>query len=385
MPAQLNIFLLLFGGLQGLLFTLFMLRKKLYQSGYIYLLLYMGVILLQLTLKVMNKMWLMDNWSSLYLMSHYLPLLSGPLAYLFIKNFGYLNKQTSKASLHFLPFFFIALAIYLGQVDLIPAPIENVLYNPYFRLGILLFSLSVYHLLSYFVWQRLTISLNHHFYKGHFIQMRWLRPFILFSFITGLLVTTALYLLYIYYPYGHQYRFGFSGLTLFIYWISYSALKQPAIFSAIKGHAEIDNDHIPKLVAHKPVKKYASSTLDTNEKKRICEALNATVKSDKIYLDPELTMVRLAEKIKCSRHSLSQVINECMQQSFYEYINTYRVEEAKMLLADESRKDNKIASIGYDAGFNSLSTFNEVFKKLSGCTPSQFRRYPAEYSKRQRV
>ncbi|MGK2864923.1 MAG: helix-turn-helix domain-containing protein, partial [Chitinophagaceae bacterium] len=142
---------------------------------------------------------------------------------------------------------------------------------------------------------------------------------------------------------------------------------------------------IPKLVAHKPVKKYASSTLDINEKKRICEALDATVKNDKIYLDPELTIVRLAEKIKCSRHSLSQVLNECMQQSFYEYINTYRVEEAKMLLTDESRKDNKIASIGYDAGFNSLSTFNEVFKKLSGCTPSQFRRYPAEYSKRQRV
>ncbi|MGK2860718.1 MAG: hypothetical protein ACSLE0_02210, partial [Chitinophagaceae bacterium] len=286
MPAQLNIFLLLFGGLQGLLFTVFMLRKKLYQSGYIYLLLYMGVILLQLTLKVMNKMWLMDNWSSLYLMSHYLPLLSGPLAYLFVKNFVYLNKQTSKASLHFLPFFFIALAIYLGQADLIPAPIENVIYNPHFRLGILLISLSVYHMLSYFVWQRLTISLNHHFYKGHFIQLRWLRPFILFSFITGLLVATALYLLYIYYPYGHQYRFGFSGLTLFIYWISYSALKQPAIFSVIKGQAEIDNDHIPKLVAHKPVKKYASSTLDINEKKRICEALDATVKNDKIYLDP---------------------------------------------------------------------------------------------------
>jgi len=56
-----------------------------------------------------------------------------------------------------------------------------------------------------------------------------------------------------------------------------------------------------------------------------------------------------------------------------------------MLLAGENRKDHKIASIGYDAGFNSLSTFNEVFKKLSGCTPSQFRRLPEERSRKQRV
>lgn len=145
------------------------------------------------------------------------------------------------------------------------------------------------------------------------------------------------------------------------------------------------NDHIPRLVVHRPVKKYAGSKLDAKEKKRICEVSNTVIKKDKIYLDPKLNIDRLAEKVACSRHSISQVLNECMRQSFYDYINHRRVEEAKMLLADESRKDHKIASIGYDAGFNSLSTFNDVFKKLSGCTPSQFRRYPEEYSNRQRV
>ncbi|MGZ8559185.1 MAG: helix-turn-helix domain-containing protein [Chitinophagaceae bacterium] len=113
--------------------------------------------------------------------------------------------------------------------------------------------------------------------------------------------------------------------------------------------------------------------------------METVTKKEKVYLDAELNIDRLAGKISCTRHTLSQVLNECMHRSFYDYINHYRVEEAKMLLADEGRKDHKIASIGYDAGFNSLSTFNEVFKKLSGCTSSHFRRYPEEYIKRQRV
>ena len=85
MPAQLNIFLLLFGGLQGLLLLLFLVKKKLYSGGYIFLLLYFAVMLLQITLKVMNKLWLMQNWGFLYEVTHFLPLLYGPLVFLFAR------------------------------------------------------------------------------------------------------------------------------------------------------------------------------------------------------------------------------------------------------------------------------------------------------------
>ena len=216
-------------------------------------------------------------------------------------------------------------------------------------------------------------------------QMNWLRRFVLLSFIVGCLVVTSLYLLYIYYPGGHEYRYGFAALCIFIYWISYTALNQPIIFSVVKGHVDTGNKHLPKLIAHWPVKKYSNSTLDEEEKKRICLALDLLIRENKIYLDAELTIDLLAEKVSCSRHALSQVLNECKKRSFYDYINHYRVEAAKLLLADEGRKAYKIASIAYDAGFNSISTFNEVFKKLSGCTPSQFRRYPQEYYRKERV
>jgi AraC-like DNA-binding protein len=70
------------------------------------------------------------------------------------------------------------------------------------------------------------------------------------------------------------------------------------------------------------------------------------------------------------------VLNDTIGLSFYEYVNCYRVSEAKALLSDASRKDHKIASIAYDAGFNSLSSFNDVFKKMTGQTPSQYRKLP---------
>ena len=104
MPAQLNIFLLLFGGLQGLLLLLFLVKKKLYSGGYIFLLLYFAVMLLQITLKVMNKLWLMQNWGFLYEVTYFLPLLYGPLIFLFARQL-LLNKNFRLTDhLHFLPF-----------------------------------------------------------------------------------------------------------------------------------------------------------------------------------------------------------------------------------------------------------------------------------------
>ncbi|MEI9909370.1 MAG: hypothetical protein WDO71_06730 [Bacteroidota bacterium] len=81
MPAQLNIFLLLFGALQGLLLSLFLVKKKLHRNGYVFLLLYFGVMLLQITLKVMSKSWLWEYWHFLYSISYFLPLLYGPLIF----------------------------------------------------------------------------------------------------------------------------------------------------------------------------------------------------------------------------------------------------------------------------------------------------------------
>jgi AraC-like DNA-binding protein len=96
------------------------------------------------------------------------------------------------------------------------------------------------------------------------------------------------------------------------------------------------------------------------------------MKSNKPYLNPTLSLDILAEQIEMPSRLLSNVINRQFDCNFFEYINSYRVEEAMSLLISEPA-DKTILDIGYDSGFNSKTTFNSFFKKKSGSTPSEFR------------
>src|ERR1700741_2653265 len=105
MPVQLNIFLLLFGGLQGLLLSVLLASKRSYRSGYIFLIIYILVMLTQITMKVMSKIWLMENVHFLYNLSYRLPFLYGPLAYLLVTYLVSKKRKFRPAGLlHFAPF-----------------------------------------------------------------------------------------------------------------------------------------------------------------------------------------------------------------------------------------------------------------------------------------
>lgn len=93
----------------------------------------------------------------------------------------------------------------------------------------------------------------------------------------------------------------------------------------------------------------------------------------KPFLDPELTLVSLAYQLGVSRNRLSQVINTAIGDNFYHFINQYRVEEVKKLMAQEDSKKYTIISLANDAGFRSKSSFNAIFKKMTGLTPSEYR------------
>jgi AraC-like DNA-binding protein len=388
MPLQLNIFLLLFGGLQGVLFSLFLLRKKLYQGGYIFLLLYMGVMLLQLTLKVMSKVWLMQNWSDLYSLSQYLPLLYGPLAWLFVK---YLLKRGSfdnRDLLHFIPLLFIGFYIPVTYSGAGVDWLDFFVVGPQRRLFLILLSLGIYHWMAWRCWQQHRSALQQYYSDTTKLQLNWLRQFIIVSAIVGLLIATALYLLYMNYPSGHEYRYGFVALTIIIYWFSYTALTKPSIFSIIKGSLKDEQEKppmIPPLKVYHPQPKYSSSGLGEEQLQLISVSLEKLMENEKLYLQPELTISDLADKLKCSRHHLSQVLNDHLKCSYYDYINQLRVEEAKQLLKAPAYQQQKIASVAYDSGFNSLSTFNDVFKKIAGQTPSQYKKQTEDQSQQQRV
>ena len=86
-----------------------------------------------------------------------------------------------------------------------------------------------------------------------------------------------------------------------------------------------------------------------------------------------MTVQQVALKVGLPTYQVSQAINEGMKRNFYELVNSYRVAEAKQLLLDPRNKEFTILSVGFEAGFNSKTTFNTVFKKFTGLTPTEFR------------
>jgi AraC-like DNA-binding protein len=86
-----------------------------------------------------------------------------------------------------------------------------------------------------------------------------------------------------------------------------------------------------------------------------------------------LRLTDLAALVGLHAHELSQVINQSFAQSYNDFVNRYRVEEAKRLLSDPAREADSLLTLAFEAGFNNKTSFNEAFKKHAGMTPSRFR------------
>lgn len=118
--------------------------------------------------------------------------------------------------------------------------------------------------------------------------------------------------------------------------------------------------------------KYKKSTLKSDSSRLIADNLQSYMQEHKPYLNPDITLKNLAELIGEHPHILSQVINENFDRNYYEFINSYRVEEAKRILKEPEYKNYTLTAIGFEAGFNSKSAFYTAFKKNTGVTPAKY-------------
>ena len=121
------------------------------------------------------------------------------------------------------------------------------------------------------------------------------------------------------------------------------------------------------------VEKYKNSTLSEEQKNEIDLKLNELVVVEKYYRTSNLTIHELSQRMNIQSKFISQVINELYNQNFCEYINAIRIDEAKSILRDNNFAHKTILEVCYEVGFNSKSTFNAVFKKQTGRTPSKYR------------
>lgn len=98
------------------------------------------------------------------------------------------------------------------------------------------------------------------------------------------------------------------------------------------------------------------------------------MRHEKPFLEPELTLSDLSERCGIPVHYLSQILNENLNRNFYNFINSYRIEEAKRMLSDPEERNLTILEVLYTVGFNSKSVFNTAFKRFAGMTPTDFKK-----------
>jgi AraC-like DNA-binding protein len=119
--------------------------------------------------------------------------------------------------------------------------------------------------------------------------------------------------------------------------------------------------------------KSATSGIKEEKKTEIQQKLLALMEAKKLYTDSLISVGKLSKLIGEPSYIISQVINEKMEASFYDWIAQYRVEEAKRLMADSKTGQYTVEQIAEEVGYNSKSAFNKAFKKFTGQTPSEFR------------
>lgn len=231
---------------------------------------------------------------------------------------------------------------------------------------ILLF--TVYFHLCYKALQRYKEKVVQNFSDTNQIKLRWVHQVFFFYFILILLGIIQGFVSIGFPDAFRPYAGIFTAVayTSFMYFITIKGKLTPEIYRLRK----LDNR--PIQTSGEASKK--NSIKENQELKLISRQVIKLIEEKKLYKEMGLSLNEVAEKIDVQPYLVSQAINACLEKNFFELINRYRVEEAKILLMDESWNYLSIVGIGFEAGFNSKTAFNTAFKKYAGMTPSEFKK-----------
>jgi AraC-like DNA-binding protein len=120
------------------------------------------------------------------------------------------------------------------------------------------------------------------------------------------------------------------------------------------------------------VEKYKKSGLSEVDLQIIYKRLTDLMQRDKLYTDPEITLGDVAQRLDIHSNYLSQVINTVLKKNFYDYINGQRVEEFVRLVGDPDHQHFTLLALAFNCGFNSKTSFNRNFRKVTGVSPSRY-------------
>lgn len=167
-------------------------------------------------------------------------------------------------------------------------------------------------------------------------------------------------------------------LSSLVLYVAYRAFTRPALFLSISDEPNIETKNLKEiqnriLQNNSQQDKYLKSGLTANYSLELKESLLYLLNDRKLFKTNNLTLEKLSIELETNRHNTSQVINEHFNMNFFELINKYRIEEAKLILEGDFGSNRNIIDVAYEVGFNNKVTFNKSFKKETGLTPSQYR------------
>ena len=187
----------------------------------------------------------------------------------------------------------------------------------------------------------------------------WLSRFLLVSFFLLVIWFSLIFLNFWLYDFGVTtltYNPLWTAIALYIYWICVEILLSPKFFF-INQHRNLTAGRIK---------------ISQIELSQYVDRINKIMNEKKPYLDHNLRLNQLADSLSIHPKILSMVLNIAMNTKFYDYVNMFRAEEAKLLLIEPENRRLTIEAIANKAGFKSRSSFYVAFRKSTGQTPYEF-------------
>lgn len=153
-------------------------------------------------------------------------------------------------------------------------------------------------------------------------------------------------------------------ISMFLHGIVFCSLFKPNVFY----------QEYKQLIHKVPFAKKVMKTLDQGLANQLSLELEQKMLTEKWYLEEDLTMPSLANKMGISAHQLSELLNSQLEKNFYEYINHFRLQQAKRMLSEDSFLHLTVSDIAYQSGFNNKNSFYRFFKQDTGMTPTNYRK-----------
>lgn len=260
-----------------------------------------------------------------------------------------------------IPFFLLSVEAKRVLVEEMAKEQEELTRSQIVVFGVLFLQFSIYLALSYLKIIRHQKNIQLITSNKAERELNWLKFMIIG--ITTMMLSWMMELVFLNTTYVQESGWGY---LLGCYFLGFYAIRQTEIYPFAQQELEDINEIISEQVLTTP----EPIPLDLEQKEKLIQL----IETQKPYLDPELSLPKLADLMEISTHKLSNLINQGFELNFYQLINSYRIEESKRLLLDPNLQHLGILQIGFEAGFNSKTTFNTTFKNATGLSPLEYRK-----------